>query len=131
MRSESAIRRASRGGPPSTNLNRQIGSARSAIVVAYPIDEAAIDLYMGEIDHYPYKMDMVRANNLVDGLLADMVTTLRALGYKAENVNPANTIGGGQKLSDIIPHTERQKRVAELPPATEVDHAIGALALIS
>jgi hypothetical protein len=33
------------GGPPSTDLTRQLEDARSAIVVAYPVDEHKLELY--------------------------------------------------------------------------------------
>ena len=117
------------GGPPSTDLTRQLEGARSAIVVAFPIDEATIDLYMGKIDHYPYKKDTTRTNNIVNELLSDMATELRALGYEAENVDPANTITDGQ--SDVMPQNERQERAAEQNPATMADTMMGALPLIS
>ena len=47
------------GGPPSTDLTRQLDGARSAIVVSYPVDEAKLELYMGKIDHAPYQQDYI------------------------------------------------------------------------
>jgi hypothetical protein len=41
------------GGPPSTDLTRQLPGARAAVVFAYPVDEAKLELYMGKIDHTP------------------------------------------------------------------------------
>jgi ferredoxin len=117
------------GGPPSTDLTRQLAGARSAIVVAFPIDEASIDLYMGKIDHYPYKKDTTRTNEIVNELLSEMAIQLRELGYEAENVNPANTIADGQ--SDVMPQNEWQEKAAERNPATEADIAMRALPLIS
>ena len=37
------------GGPPSTDLTRQLAGARSALVVAYPVDEEKLELYMGKL----------------------------------------------------------------------------------
>lgn len=34
------------GGPPSTDLTRQLKGARSAIVISYPVDEEKLELYM-------------------------------------------------------------------------------------
>ncbi len=117
------------GGPPSTDLTRQVDGARSAIVVAYPIAEETIDLYMGKIDHYPFKSDTTRTNKLVNALLADMATELSALGYTSENVDPANTITDGAE--GVMPRNERQTKAAERHPASPSDLMMGALPLLS
>ncbi len=51
------------GGPPSTDLTRQLEGARAALVFAFPVDEAKLELYMGKIDHGPHQEDYIRTNN--------------------------------------------------------------------
>ena len=48
------------GGPPSTDLTRQLEGARSAIVVSYPVDEEKLELSTGKIDHTPYQEAYIR-----------------------------------------------------------------------
>ena len=69
------------GGPPSTDLTRQLAVARSALVVAYPVDEEKLELYMGKIDHTPYQQDYIRTNNIIQGLMAEMTNQLRKFGF--------------------------------------------------
>ena len=103
------------GGPPSTDLTRQIEGARSAIVIAYPVDEAKLDLYMGKIDHEPYQQDYIQSNNITQGLMGEMTNQLRKFGYEAEVVYAGNTPGDGTR-EDVMPQNERQRKAAEQTP---------------
>ena len=60
------------GGPPSTDLSRQLEGARAAIVFAYPVGEEKLNLYMGKIDHAPYQEDYIQANNIVQGIAGEL-----------------------------------------------------------
>jgi epoxyqueuosine reductase len=118
------------GGPPSTDLTRQLAGARSALVVAYPVDEEKLELYMGKIDHTPYQQDYIRTNNIIQGLMAEMTNQLRKFGFEAEVVFAGNTPADGTR-TDVMPQNERQRRAADLNPAKQVDLMVGTLPLIS
>ena len=118
------------GGPPSTDLTRQLEGARSAIVVSYPVDEEKLELYMGKIDHTPYQEDYIRTNNIIQGLMAEMTNQLRKFGYEAEVVFAGNTPADGTR-TDVMPQNELQRKAAELNPAKATDVMIGTLPLIS
>jgi epoxyqueuosine reductase QueG len=118
------------GGPPSTDLTRQLEGARSAIVVSYPVDEAKLELYMGKIDHTPYQQDYIQANNIIQGLMAEMTNQLRKFGYEAEVVFAGNTPADGTR-ADVMPRNERQRKAAELNPAKPSDLMLGSIPLIS
>ena len=118
------------GGPPSTDLTRQLEGARSAIVVSYPVDEEKLELYMGKIDHTPYQEDYIRTNNIIQGLMAEMVNQLRKFGYEAEVVFAGNTPADGTR-ADVMPRNERQRKAAELNPAKTSDIMLGSIPLIS
>jgi len=45
------------GGPPSTDLTRELEGAQSAIVFALPQDQHKLELYMAKIEHGPYQDD--------------------------------------------------------------------------
>ncbi|NRA00473.1 MAG: hypothetical protein HRU01_28640 [Myxococcales bacterium] len=118
------------GGPPSTDLTRQLEGARSAIVVSYPVDEEKLELYMGKIDHTPYQEDYIRTNNIIQGLMAEMTNQLRKFGYEAEVVFAGNTPADGTR-ADVMPQNERQRKAAELNPAKASDIMLGSIPLIS
>ena len=118
------------GGPPSTDLTRQLEGARSAIVVSYPVDEEKLELYMGKVDHTPYQEDYIRTNNIIQGLMAEMTNQLRKFGYEAEVVFAGNTPADGTR-TDVMPQNELQRKAAELNPAKATDVMIGTLPLIS
>ena len=118
------------GGPPSTDLSRQLDGARSAIVVAYPVDEAKLELYMGKIDHEPYQEDYVRTNNLTQGLMGEAANQLRKFGYEAEVVYAGNTPADGTR-ADVMPRNERQRKAAAQNPAKSSDIMMGSIPLIS
>lgn len=118
------------GGPPSTDLTRQLEGARAAVVVAYPVDERALELYMGRIDHEPYQLDYIRVNNIVQGLMAEMTNQLRKFGYEAEVVFAGNTPADGTRV-DVMPRNERQEHAARLNPAKASDLMMGSVPLIS
>lgn len=118
------------GGPPSTDLTRQLEGARSAIVVSYPVDEEKLELYMGKVDHTPYQEDYIRTNNIIQGLMAEMTNQLRKFGYGAEVVFAGNTPADGTR-TDVMPQNELQRKAAELNPAKATDVMIGTLPLIS
>ena len=106
------------GGPPSTDLTRQLEGACSAIVVSYPLDEHKLELYMGKIDHEPYQKEYIQVNNIVQGLMAETCNQLRKFGYEAEVVFAGNTPADGTPV-DVMPSNERQRKGAELNPAGE------------
>lgn len=118
------------GGPPSTDLTRQLEGARSAIVVSYPVDEEKLELYMGKIDHTPYQNDYIQTNNIIQGLMAEMVNQLRKFGHEAEVVYAGNTPADGTR-TDVMPQNERQRKAAELNPAKASDMMLGSIPLIS
>jgi epoxyqueuosine reductase QueG len=118
------------GGPPSTDLTRQLEGARSAIVVSYPVDEEKLELYMGKIDHTPYQNDYIQTNNIIQGLMAEMVNQLRKFGHEAEVVYAGNTPADGTR-TDVMPQNERQRQAAELNPAKASDMMLGSIPLIS
>ena len=118
------------GGPPSTDLTRQLEGARSAIVVSYPVDEEKLELYMGKIDHTPYQQDYIQANNIIQGLMAEMTNHLNKFGYEAQVVFAGNTPADGTR-ADVMPRNERQRKAAELNPAKSSDLMLGSIPLIS
>jgi len=118
------------GGPPSTDLTRQLEGARSAIVISYPVDEEKLELYMGKIDHTPYQQDYIQANNIIQGLMGEMTNQLRKFGYEAEVVYAGNTPADGTR-ADVMPQNESQSRAAELNPAKASDVMMGSIPLIS
>ena len=118
------------GGPPSTDLTRQLEGARSAIVVAYPVDEHKLELYMGKIDHEPYQLDYIRTNNIVQGLMGEATNQLRKFGFEAEVVYAGNTPADGTR-ADVMPRNERQRKGAELHPAKPSDLMMGSIPLLS
>jgi len=118
------------GGPPSTDLTRQLAGARSAIVVSYPVDEEKLELYMGKIDHSPYQEDYIRSNNIIQGLMGEMTNQLRKFGYGAEVVYAGNTPADGTR-TDVMPQNERQQKAAELNPAKPTDIMLGSIPVIS
>jgi epoxyqueuosine reductase QueG len=118
------------GGPPSTDLTRQLEGAQSAIVVSYPLDEHKVELYMGKIDHEPYQLEYIKVNNIVQGLMGEATNQLRKFGYEAEAVYAGNTPGDGTK-ADVMPTNDRQRKAAELNPAKASDVMIGSIPLIS
>ena len=118
------------GGPPSTDLTRQLEGARSAIVISYPLDEHILDLYMGKIDHEPYQKHYIQTNNIVQGLMGEASNQLRKFGYEAEVVYAGNTPADGTK-KDVMPSNDRQREAAELNPASDPYVAMGILPVIS
>ena len=118
------------GGPPSTDLTRQLEGARAAIVVSYPVDEEKLELYMGKIDHTPYQQDYIRANNIIQGLMGEMSNQLCKFGYEAAVVYAGNTPADGTR-DDVMPRNERQREAAERNPAKPSDLMLGSIPLIS
>ena len=118
------------GGPPSTDLERQLPGARSAVVFAYPVDEQKLELYMGKIDHAPYQEDYIRSNNITQGLSAEMTNQLRKFGYEAEIVFAGNTPADGTRV-DVMPANDRQRRAAERHPAKQSDLMLGSIPVLS
>ena len=56
------------GGPPSTDLTREMASAKSAIVFAVPLDQDIVEAYMAKVDHGSYQQhggSNVKPNNIV------------------------------------------------------------------
>ena len=118
------------GGPPSTDLTRQLEGARSAVVVSYPVDEEKLELYMGKIDHTPYQQDYIQTNNIIQGLMAEMTNHLRKFGYESAVVFAGNTPGDGTR-DDVMPRNDRQRKAAERHPAKASDVMVGSIPLIS
>jgi epoxyqueuosine reductase QueG len=118
------------GGPPSTDLSRQLPGARAAVVFAYPVDEAKLELYMAKIDHAPYQEDYIRSNNITQGLAGEMTNQLRKFGHEAEVVYAGNTPADGTRF-DVMPQNERQRKAAELNPAKPSDIMMGSIPVIS
>jgi epoxyqueuosine reductase QueG len=118
------------GGPPSTDLTRQLTGAQSAVVVAYPLDERVLELYMGKIDHEPYQRGYIQVNNIVQGLMGEATNQLRKFGFEAEVVYAGNTPADGTQV-DVMPQNERQERAAELNPAKPTDIMLGSIPVIS
>ena len=118
------------GGPPSTDLTRQLAGARSAIVAAYPLDEHSLELYMGKIDHEPYQKEYIQANNITQGLMGETTNQLRKFGFEAEVVYAGNTPADGTPV-DVMPRNVRQEKAAQLNPAKPSDVMMGSIPLIS
>ena len=116
--------------PPSTALTREREGARSAIVFAYPVDEAKLELYMGKIDHTPYQQDYIQSNNITQGLAGAMTHQLRKFGNEAAVVYAGNTPADGTRI-DVMPQNEWQQRAAEKHPAKDSDIMMGTIPVIS
>jgi hypothetical protein len=94
------------GGPPSTDLTRELEGARSAIVFALPLDKKKPEKYMAKVDHGAYQEDYIRANNVVQGLSSELAHQLRGFGYEAQMVYAGNTPSGGDRR-DVMPPEKR------------------------
>ena len=88
--------------------------------MSYPVDEEKLELSRGTIDHTPYQEDYIRTNNIIQGLMEDMVNQLRKLGHEAEVVFAGNTPADGTR-QDVMPQNERQPNAVELTPAKASD----------
>ena len=119
-----------KGGPPSTDLTRELPSARSAIVFSMPLDQEKIEKYMAKIDHSSHQQDYIRTNNVVQGLASEQAHQLRGQGFDAVQVYAGNTKSGGDHR-DVTPQTDAQREAAERYPAKESDYMIGAIPLLS
>ena len=118
------------GGPPSTDLSRELEAARCAIVFAVPQDEEKIELYMGKIAHEPYQEDYIRTNNLAHGLAYTVSEQLIHFGFEARVVNAGNTPSGGDSR-DPSPQNDAQREAAERHPAKPSDVLMGSLPMLS
>ena len=118
------------GGPPSTDLSRELAGARAAVVFAYPLDEHKLELYMGKIDHAPYQEEYIRSNNITQGLAGEVANHLRKWGHEASPVYAGNTPGDGT-TREVMPQNEWQQKAAERHPAKPSDLMLGTIPVIS
>jgi len=118
------------GGPPSTDLTRELDSARSAIVFSLPLDQEKIERYMAKIDHGGHQEDYIRTNNVAQGLASEVAHSLRGFGFEAVPVFAGNTPSGGD-ARDPSPQSDAQREAARRYPAKESDLAAGAIPVLS
>jgi ferredoxin len=118
------------GGPPSTDLTRELEGARSAIVFSFPLDEEPLEKYMGKIDHGAYQAHYIQLNNLVAGVASELAHSLRGFGYQAVPVYAGNTPSGGDHR-DVNPQNDYQREMAERYPAKPSDLMMGSVPVLS
>jgi len=118
------------GGPPSSDITRELASARSAIVFALPVDELKLELYMGKIDHAPYQQDYIQANNILQGIAGELTNQLRKFGYESSVVYAGNTPADGEPR-EVMPRNDSQREAAERYPLKPSDALVGVVPLIS
>ena len=119
-----------RGGPPSTDLSRELEGARTALVFAVPQDEEKIELYMSKTAHAPYQEEYIRTNNQVSGMALEVATQLQGWGHRAKVVSAGNTASGGD-VRDPSPQGEAQLAAAERHPAKASDMMMGSVPMVS
>ncbi|MEE2663789.1 MAG: hypothetical protein VX681_06695 [Myxococcota bacterium] len=118
------------GGPPSTDLSRELEGARSAIVFALPQDEAKLEAYMGKVDHGGYQEDYIRTNNLTQGIASELAHSLRGFGFEAVPVYAGNTPSGGDHR-DVGVRNDYQREAEKRHPARESDFMLGTVPILS
>lgn len=118
------------GGPPSTDLSRELEGARSAIVFALPLDEAKLEAYMAKLDHGSHQEDYIRTNNVAQGVASEIAHALQGFGYEAVPVFAGNTPSGGDHR-DVSPQNEGQREAAERHPAKASDLMMGTVPVLS
>ncbi len=118
------------GGPPSTDLTRELAGARSAIVFALPLDQEKLEAYMAKVDHAGHQADMIRTNLLTAGIASELAHYLRGLGFEASPVHAGNTPSGGDGR-DVSPQNDAQREAAERHPAKASDLLMGAIPILS
>ena len=118
------------GGPPSTDLTRELATAKSALVFAVPQDHDLVEAYMGKINHEKYQQHYIRVNTYVSGIANEVAHSLRGQGFDAATVNAGNTPSGGDNR-DVNPQNERQEKATERYPATDVDLFMGTIPVLS
>lgn len=118
------------GGPPSTDLTRELATAKTAIVFAYPQDHKLIEDYMGKINHEKYQKHYIETNTLVSGISGEVAHVLRGQGFDAEPVFAGNTPSGGDNR-DVNPQNESQRKAAERYPTTDIDLMMGTIPILS
>ena len=119
-----------KGGPPSTDLTRELATAKSAIVFAYPQDHKIVEAYMGKTDQTKYQAHYIQVNNIVQGLASEVAFQLRGAGFDAVAVHAGNTASGGDSR-DVSPQNKTQEEAAERYPSTDTDMMIGLIPVLS
>lgn len=118
------------GGPPSTDLTREMASAKSAFVFAVPLDEDIVEAYMGKIDHGKYQKHYILTNVIAEGIASTTCHYLRGQGYEAQVVSAGNTSSGGDGR-DVSPQNNAQRTAAKKYPTTDVDMMMGTIPVLS
>ncbi len=118
------------GGPPSTDLTRELDSARSAVVFALPLDDEKVEAYMGKIDHSAYQKDYIDTNTRAIGLSAEVAHVLRGQGFESAPVHAGNTTSGGDGR-DMSPQNEAQREAAEKYPSHPSEELMGSIPILS
>jgi len=72
-----------KGGPPSTDLSYVLPEARSAVVFAVPLDQAAIKRFLKKEDMASANVDNRRVNNIASGLAFELSEFLMMKGHKS------------------------------------------------
>lgn len=119
-----------KGGPPSTDLTRELATAKSAIVFAVPQDHSIIEDYMGKINHEKYQKHYIQVNTYVSGISNEVAHSLKGQGFDAAAVSAGNTPSGGDGR-DVNPQNEAQEKAAERYPTTDIDLMIGTIPVLS
>ncbi len=78
-----ATRETLEGGPPSTDLTYVLPEARSAVVFALPLDQAAIERFLKKEDMASASIDNRRVNNMASGLALELSEFLMMKGHKS------------------------------------------------
>jgi len=78
-----ATRETLTGGPPSTDLTYVLPEARSAVVFAFPLDQAAIERFLKKEDMASANIDNRRVNGLASGLSFEVAEFLNMKGFKS------------------------------------------------
>ena len=71
------------GGPPSADLTYVLPEARSAVVFALPLDQAAIERFLKKEDMASASIDNRRVNNMASGLALELSEFLMMKGHKS------------------------------------------------
>ena len=93
------------GGPESSDIERILPGARSAVSFAYALDTEAINLFLSKKDRMPHERNNIDVNTLASGAALNLAGFIEMKGHKsvpviANNYYRSDTPGG---LLDMMP----------------------------
>jgi epoxyqueuosine reductase QueG len=89
------------GGPPSTDLNHILGSARSAITFAVPYDADNIRAYLSKKDRHGHQRDQNHSNTMASGIAGQVASYLGQFGAEAVAVMSNSVYRAGNDVRYI------------------------------